>query len=75
MPMPERDKLATLVAYAAGRITALEARRRLGDVGFGDLLRLLADEGLALPQASVTGREDTLRRARAWLFPEKAVSS
>ena len=75
MPMPERDKRATLVDYAAGRITALEARRRLGDVGFGDLLRLLPDEGLALPQASVTGREDTLRRARAWLFPEKAVSS
>ena len=74
MPMPERDKRATLVDYAAGRSTALEARRRLGDLGFGDLLRLLADEGLAFPQAPVTGREATLRRARAWLFPEKAVS-
>jgi hypothetical protein len=74
MPMLERHERKTHDDYAAGRITALEARRRLGDIGFGDLLRLLADEGLTLPQSPAAGRESTLARARAWLFPKKATS-
>lgn len=74
MPMLERHQRKILDDYAAGRMTALEARRRLGDVGFGDLLRLLAYEGLTLPRSPVAGREATLARARAWLFPENAAS-
>lgn len=68
--MDGQSDRAVLVAYSAGRMTAIEARRRLGDVGFGDLLRRLADAGLALPKAPVTGREERLARAREWLFPK-----
>jgi hypothetical protein len=73
--MPKQDERTLLIDYAAGRITALEARRRLGDVGFGDLLRSLADVGLSLPRAPVTGREAKLARARELLFPEKVAAS
>lgn len=61
---------AVLRAYSEGRMTAIEARRRLGDIGYGDLLRLLADAGLALPRAPTAGREERLARAREWLFPK-----
>jgi hypothetical protein len=72
--MAKQDDRAVLIDYAAGRITALEARRGLGNVGFGDLLRSLADAGLSLPRAPVTGREAKLARARDLLFPEKVAA-
>lgn len=57
-------------AYADGEITAVEARRALGHISFGDLLRLIADAGLKLPIAPTEGREADIARARAWLFPD-----
>jgi hypothetical protein len=59
-----------LEAYSRGQMTAIELRRRLGDIGYGDVLRLLGEADLPLPQASVLGREETIARARAWMFPK-----
>ena len=70
--MDGQSDRAILVAFSPGRMTALQARRRLGNVGFGDLLRRLADAGLALPTAPTAGREERLARAREWLFPKPA---
>ena len=62
-----------LEAYSSGTMTALELRRRLGDASYGDVLRLLGEAGLPLPQAPVAGREAELARARDWLFPKHAA--
>lgn len=70
--MDDQSDRAILLAYSTGRMTAMEARRRLGSVGFGDLLRRLADAGLALPTAPTAGREERLARARERLFPKPA---
>ncbi len=67
--MEEDTKLA-LEAYSRGQMTAIELRRRLGGVGYGDVLRLLGEAGLPLPRAPVAGREETIARARAWMFPK-----
>ena len=39
---------------------------------YGDVLRLLGEAGLPLPRAPVAGREETIARARAWMFPNMA---
>jgi hypothetical protein len=70
--MDEKQSLA-LRAYSDGRMTALELRRRLGGVGYGDVLRLLSDADLPLPRAPVAGREEAIARARAWMFPKHAA--
>jgi hypothetical protein len=70
--MEETARLA-LEAYSRGTMTALELRRRLGGASYGDVLRLLSDAGLPLPQAPVAGREAELARARDWLFPKHAA--
>jgi hypothetical protein len=70
--MNEARRRALLASYAAGEMTAIDVRRALDGATFGDVLRMLADEGLPLPRASVQGREDTLARAREWLFPKEA---
>jgi|GEM_PF-3047313 len=59
-----------LIRYATGEITALELRRQFDGVTYGDIFRMLADEGLALPKNPVAGREDKIARAREWLFPK-----
>ncbi len=66
----EAVRRSILAAYSAGTITAIDARRRLGSATFGELLRMLADEGLTLPRTSTAGREEILARARTWLFPK-----
>jgi hypothetical protein len=66
LTQPERDALH---AYAHGRLAALDLRRRLHDATYGDILRLLREEHLPLPQAPAHGREEQLARARQWLFP------
>lgn len=68
--MPGMSEKTVLLNYSKGEMTALEARRRLGNVGFGDLLRLLADAGMPLPRSPIPGREEALAQARAWLFPK-----
>jgi len=62
-----------LAANSRGEMTALELRRRLGGVTYGDVLRLLGAESLPLPQAPVAGREEEISRARDWLFPKHAA--
>ncbi len=65
--------LDLLTRFSAGRISAIEVRKRLDDATYGDLLRLLADAGLSLPPSDPTGREQDLAKARAWMFPDHAA--
>jgi len=58
-----------LVAYSEGRMAALDLRRGLADATYGEVLQLLSEANLPLPRASQIGREETIARARAWLFP------
>ena len=67
--MNEPDRQA-LEAYSRGDMTAIELRRRLGDATYGDVLALLSDAELPLPRAPIAGREEQLKRARAWMFPQ-----
>ena len=67
--MNEAEK-QTLSAYSRGEVTALELRRRLNGATYGDVLRLLSEASLPLPRAPVTGREEQIARARAWMFPK-----
>ena len=62
------DKEA-LESYSRGDMTAIELRRRLGDATYGDILLLLSEADLPLPRAPTAGREEQLKRARAWMFP------
>lgn len=63
-------QLQALEAFSRGALSALELRRRLGGASFGEVLELLAAAGLKLPRAPVAGREATIARARAWMFPD-----
>jgi hypothetical protein len=67
--MDEDEKLRFLKQYSQARISAVEVRRALGDITFGDLLAELAKRDLPLPRASQAGREDRIAEARALLFP------
>ncbi|HMK89118.1 MAG TPA: hypothetical protein VK446_05740 [Methylocystis sp.] len=52
-------------------MSAIELRRRLGDISCGDvLLRPLGEEGLPLPRAPDEGREEQFARAREWMSPK-----
>ena len=70
--MSRQDKLA-LESYSRGEMTALDLRRQLGGASYGDVLRLLGEEQLPLPRAPVSGREEQIKRARAWMFPKNAA--
>ncbi len=63
----------SLTAYSRGDMTAIELRRRLGGATYGDVLRLLSEAGLPLPHAPMAGREEDIKRARAWMFPKHAA--
>lgn len=67
MDIPDR---AALEAYSRGTMTAIDLRRRLGGITYGDLLRLPSEADLPLPRAPTAGREEDIARARAWLFPK-----
>lgn len=62
----ERD----LEAFSHGELTALDLRRRLGGISYGEVLLLLSEKDLPLPRAPVAGREAQLKRAREWMFPK-----
>jgi hypothetical protein len=59
-----------LEAYSRGEMTAIDLRRRLGGITYGEVLRLLSEADLPLPRAPTAGREEDIARARAWLFPK-----
>ena len=65
----EHDQGQALAAYSRGETTAIDLRRRLGGIGYGDVLRLLAEAHLPLPRAYAAGCENRLDLARSWLFP------
>jgi len=67
--MDESDFQA-LAAYSRGEMTAIDLRRRLGGIGYGEVLRLLSEQNLPLPRAPTAGREADIARARAWMFPK-----
>ncbi len=67
MDTPDRTALE---AYSRGIITAIDLRRRLGGVGYGEVLRMLSEADLPLPRAPTAGREEDIARARAWMFPK-----
>ena len=64
------DRRALLTRYSRLEITASDLRRELGGATFGDVLRMMGQEGLPLPVAPTEGREATLARAREWMFPK-----
>lgn len=64
-----------LRAYSAGAMSAHDARRRLGDCSYADLLIALAAQNLPLPRAPLAGREATVERARQWLFHPDDVAA
>ena len=71
--MQKYQQKSALEAYSSGVMTAIELRRRLGDASYGDVLRLLSEANLPLPRASTKGREEQLKRARAWMFPKNVA--
>jgi hypothetical protein len=70
--MTEVEKDALLKRYSQGRIPAIELRRALGGISFGDVLIALAERDLPLPRAPEAGREHRIAAARALLFPKAA---
>ena len=60
-----------LEAFSRGEMTALDLRRRLGEVTYGDVLLMLSEEELPLPRAPEAGREEQIACARAWMFPKR----
>ena len=67
--MDDKQRQA-LEAYSRGEMTALDLRRRLGGATYGEVLILLGEADLPLPQASTNGRDKQIARARAWMFPK-----
>ena len=67
--MTETERHA-LEAFSRGELSALDVRRRLDGATYGEVLLLLDKADLPLPRAPVEGREETLSRARAWMFPK-----
>lgn len=67
--MKEQGRQA-LEVFSRGEMTALELRRRLGGATYGEILGLLSERDLPLPRAPEKGREEQLKRARAWMFPK-----
>jgi hypothetical protein len=70
--MPDGETAAFLERYSRAEISAIELRRALGGITFGDVLIELAKRDLPLPRASPLGREQRIAEARALLFPSAA---
>lgn len=64
------NEIDLLRRYSAGTLSAVELRRRLGGITYGDVLISLARHDLPLPRAPTAGREERLALAREWLFPK-----
>jgi hypothetical protein len=70
--MTDVETTTLLGRYSRAEISAIELRRALGGITFGDVLIELAKRDLPLPKAPRTGREQRLAEARALLFPRAA---
>jgi hypothetical protein len=70
--MTETERRDLLRRYSEGRISAIELRRSLGGITFGDVLIELAQHDLPLPRAPEAGRQERIAAARALLFPKAA---
>jgi hypothetical protein len=70
--MTEAEKTDLLRRYSEGQISAIELRRALGGITFGDVLIELAERDLPLPRAPEAGRYERIAAARALLFPKAA---
>jgi hypothetical protein len=66
--MTDSEKTSLLSRYSRAEISAIELRRALGGVTYGDVLIELARRDLPLPRASQVGREQAIAAARALLF-------
>jgi hypothetical protein len=72
MRMTELETTKLLERYSRAEISAVELRRALGGISFGDVLIELANHDLPLPRAPRAGREQRIAAARALLFPSAA---
>ena len=70
--MTEVETIALLKRYSEGQISAIELRRALGGITFGDVLIELAKRELQLPRAPEARRQESIAAARALLFPKAA---
>ncbi len=70
--MTEEEKTRLVEQYSRAEISALDLRRALGNIGYGDIIIELAKRNLPLPRASQVGREEQIARAEALLFPKEA---
>lgn len=69
-PMTESEATDLLKRYSDARISAVELRRALGGITFGDVLAELAKRDLPLPRAPEAGRQQRIAAARSLLFPK-----
>ncbi len=67
--MTEAEKTALLTRYARADISAVQLRRALGGVTYGDVLIELARHNLTLPHVPQPGSKERIAKARAVLFP------
>ena len=70
--MTEVETRDLLRRYSEGRISAIELRRTLGGLSFGDVLVELAKQDFPLPRAPEAGRYERIAVARPLLFPQAA---
>ena len=70
--MTEVEKTDLFSRYSEGQISAIELRRALGGITFGDVLIELANRNLPLPRAPEAGRQERIAAARTLLFPKAA---
>jgi hypothetical protein len=66
--MTDGKNTLLLAPYSQAEISAIELRRALGGITYGDVLIELASHDLPLPRASQKGREDRIAAARDLLF-------
>jgi hypothetical protein len=67
--MTEAEIKALLGQYSRAEISAIELRRALGGITYGDVLIELANHNLTLPHRPQAGSKERIARARAVLFP------
>ena len=70
--MTDDETNELLKRYSTAKISAIELRRALGGITFGDVLIELAKRDLPLPRAPEAGRLQHIAAARSLLFPQAA---